>query len=488
MRHLSLRPGTPSHQRAHVRAAAIAALVAASLVGRPALALASVCSAAAFGCPASGTCLVTGTWDIGSGCLIDFGSRAVEIRGTLQAATRSGAFEVRGGSLTLNAGKLKSLGDADEPGGAITVVTPGALVMRGSGPRIDTSGNGGGGDVHVQAASVDLQTGLITADGGADQNCGDGGTVDIVAAGGPSASAITLRATAGGECGGGEVALTGASVTVTGDIAASGGASVSDEAISLTALSGNVAVSGLATLTASGTGQNAGYGADGGQVTLSAPHGNVTLGGTSVVATGKSPYGSGGAVAIEASGNVVVSSRLVLSGGSNGYGGEVAIGAGGTLSVTGDIQVPGGASVPYGQGGLVDLVAGGPATIASTIDATALLGGDIAIQSSGAIDVTGQLTTRGSRDSGGTIELAGCVVTVAGRLDSGGSNGAVGGGIEIDAGEVALQSSAIVQATPCAAGGCVSAVTPSGDVTIDPAATVTPQLVSLVVGGVAVCD
>jgi hypothetical protein len=60
--------------------------------------------------------------------VIDFGTRAVEIRGTHQAAARSGAFEVRSSSLTLNAGKLKSLGHADEPGGAITALTPGAFV------------------------------------------------------------------------------------------------------------------------------------------------------------------------------------------------------------------------------------------------------------------------------------------------------------------------------------------------------------------------
>ena len=486
--HLSIPFYASPRKAARVRAYAVVALVAVVLMGRPGLAFASTCSATAFGCPVSGTCIVTGTWDIGSGCLIDFGTRAVEIRGTLQAAARSGAFEVRSGSLTLNAGKLKSLGDANEPGGAIIVVTPGAFVMRGSGPRIDTSGNGGGGDIQVQAASVDLQTGVIAADGGTDLNCGDGGVITIVATGGSSSSAITLRATAGGECGGGEVALTGAAVTVSGDIDAHGGAWASDQAITVTALSGNITVSGLAALMASGTAQSSGYGADGGQVTLSAPQGNVTLGGASVVATGKSPYGSGGGVTVEASGDVTVSSRLTLSGGSSGYGGEVVIAADGTLSVTGDIQVPGGASVPYGQGGVVDLVAGGQATIASTIDATALLGGDIAIQSSATVDITGQLTTRGSRESGGTIEIAGCVVTVNGRLDSGGSNGAVGGGIELEAGAVALQSSAIVQAAPCAAGGCVNAVTPSGDIVVDPAASVAPQLLSFIVEDVALCD
>ncbi|MBY0275009.1 hypothetical protein K2Z84_06695, partial [Candidatus Binatia bacterium] len=141
---------------------------------------AGTCSASAFSCPASGTCIITGTWNIGSDCVLDFGTKAVELKGTFQAETQTGAFEVRAANLTLNGGKLKSLGDTLAPGGAISVVLTGQFLAKGSGPRIDTSGNSGG-PIRISAATIDLQTGTIVADGGTTEDCGDGGIITLEA-------------------------------------------------------------------------------------------------------------------------------------------------------------------------------------------------------------------------------------------------------------------------------------------------------------------
>jgi hypothetical protein len=478
--------------RATLRGAALRALltlvvVQAAVIASARPSSAATCSAAAFSCPGSGTCIITGTWNIGSGCLLDFGAGAVEIRGTLQADVRSGSFEVRAGTLTLNAGKLKSLGDADEPGGSITALVTGAFVMRGSGPRIDTSGNGGGGGITVTASSVDLQTGVVTADGGGDENCGDGGVVVFEATGGSLASAVTVRAGAGSFCGGGLIGLTGTSVSVSGDVDAHGGAYASDEAISLTATAGNVTVSGTAALSASGTGQSDGYGSDGGQITISAPAGAINLGGSSVSASGKSPYGSGGAVGLYASGNIAISSHLNLPAGSNGFGGEVVAEAGGSLSVTEDINVTGGDSSPYGQGGDVDFYSTGPATVAATIDATALIGGDVGVESESTVTVSGHVTARGSRLDGGGVALAGCGVTVSGTLDAGASNGGPAGDIDIEARTVTLTSVSSVQATPCIEGSCIALTTATGSATIQSGASVAPTPTQIAAPGLPSC-
>ena len=241
---------------------------------------AAVCSASAFPCPPIGTCVVTGGWSIGSNCTIDFGARDVEISGTWTADVLSGSYEIRARDLTLNGGKLRSLGNSTNPGGEIGVVLGGTFKTKGSGPTVDTSGNGGGGLIRVIAAAIDLQTGTIRADGGSDQNCGDGGSIGLEAYDGALTSAINVKSTTGGnDCGGGSIAMTGESISVSGDVDAHGGGWASFEAITLTATATNVTVWSAAELNADGIGQPDGVGADGGQIRISAPLGSISAGG-----------------------------------------------------------------------------------------------------------------------------------------------------------------------------------------------------------------
>jgi hypothetical protein len=451
-------------------------MLAMSSIAWASPASAAICDAAAFSCPNSGTCVITGTWDVGAGCALDFGSRAVEVRGTLQAETRSGAFEIRTGDLTLNGGKLRSLGNTYAPGGAITVVLDGGFTMRGSGPRIDTSGNGGGGPITVSASTIDLQTGVIVADGGTGEDCGQGGLVWLEAFSGPlSASAMIKSTTSGDFCEGGEVALTGASVQISGDVDAHGAAGASDHAIVVVATASDITISGSSVLNASGVGQPFGYGSDGGHVVLDAPLGNVVAAGASITAWGKSPYGSGGAFLVGGQ-DVTISSRVTLQGGSNGVGGEVSVEAYDQLTVDGEIIATGGSSAPDGLGGTVDLLSNGPLIVSSTIDASALTGGAIWAWSNDAgISISGRLIAHGSRWSGGSIELSACTsVGVTGTLDAAGSNGGTGGYIDVEGESIAIGYDAHLLSSPCTTADCISFLTSGTPPTTDPHAEISP--------------
>ena len=95
-------------------------------------AAAAECSASAL-CPGATCAPISGTHNLTPGCILDFGAKAVTLAGVFQADVTGTSFEVRAGSLTLNAGKLRSLGDGTTSGGTITVTLTGALSMTGSG-------------------------------------------------------------------------------------------------------------------------------------------------------------------------------------------------------------------------------------------------------------------------------------------------------------------------------------------------------------------
>jgi len=401
--------------------------------------------------------------------------RDIEITGTWTADALGGAYEIRARDLTLNGGKLRSLGNSTSPGGEIGVVLGGTFKTKGSGPTIDTSGNGGGGLIRVIAAAIDLQTGTIRADGGNDQNCGGGGAIGLEAYGGALSSAITVKSTTGGnQCGGGSITMTGESVAVSGDVDAHGGAWASFEAITLAATETNVTVSSPAELNADGTGQPDGVGADGGQITIAAPLGSISLGASAVTAVGKSPYGAGGGLSLEAGQNIASSSRVTIQSGSNGFGGILSADAGGTLTVTGEIVATGGGSLPDGEGGDVDLSSVGSLLISSVIDASAVTGGRVAASSGGVVSVSGTLDVRGSRYAGGQVELTGCSVQVDGTVDAAASNGGEGGYVSVEAVSISAGSTSHIVATPCLDNDCVAMTTGGNPPGLHPSADISP--------------
>jgi hypothetical protein len=441
----------------------------------PAAARAATCSSTEFTCPPSGTCIITGTWNIGSGCTLDFGTRDVEIRGTFQANVLGGGFEVRAGNLILNGGKLKSLGNTATAGGAIGVSAAGAFITKGSGTVIDTSGNGGGGAFSVVAASIDLQTGIIRADGGTGEDCGDGGPISLQAFAGPLSSAIVVKSTAAGnQCLGGDIALTGDSVAVSGDLDAHGAGAGSSDAIFVFATATDITVSGGAVLNANGTGQADGYGADGGTVAFLAPLGSVHLGGASITAWGKSPYGNGGAFYVDAGADIVVASRVTIQGGVNATGGEVILDARGSLTISQEIDAAGGSADPDGRGGYILIDTLGPLLITADVDVSGLEGGEISAISAANVTVSGDLDAHGSRYSGGVVELAGCAIRIDGTLDTSASSGGAGGSIDLEGTSISTGYDAVLSSSPCEDGDCILLVTPNHNATIDPHTVISP--------------
>jgi hypothetical protein len=447
------------------------------LAALPRFAHAGVCDAAAFSCPATGTCTINGTWNVGSDCVIDFASRGVDLRGTLQAETVGAGFTVRAGSLTLTGGKIRSLGNAVQFGGDIDVQVGGAFSMQGTGPGLETSGNAGGGAIRVSAATINLAAGVIAANGGTGGSCGDAGVIDLDASVGSLVASATVRAsTAGHNCVGGSIFLTGASVTVSGEIDARGGAGASDEAVTVVATAGDIVVTGAARVRADGTGQPDSSGASGGVVALDAPAGSLAFGGASVSVTGKSPDGAGGAVLLAASGNVEVIANVVAYGGTYGTGGGLFVDAGGSLSVAGDLVATGGSSFPDGGGGDVALRASGDVLVASTLDVSAAFGGSAVIVSAQTARVDGTIRARGNRGAGGVVEISACAVTANGSLDVGASNGGIAGGLDLIGNAVTVGATANLLALPCSA-GCTLITTRSGSVSISSQATVSPAAV-----------
>ncbi|HZR79951.1 MAG TPA: hypothetical protein VFD92_02555 [Candidatus Binatia bacterium] len=459
----------------------VGALVATGTVARSHPAAGAVCDAAAFSCPAVGTCVITGTWNVGSNCILGFGARSVEIRGTLQADSLGGSFSVTASNLTLNAGKLKSLGDTSHAGGSIDVDVTGTFAMNGAGPRVDTSGNGGGGGIALRASAIDLANGVITADGGSGDTCGDGGAIEIDARSGPGSISNTVRTTTGSnDCGGGSITIAGASVTVSGALDAHGGASASDDGIFVHATAGDVVFTSTSSVDVSGTGQPDGFGANAGPLLLVADVGNVSMSAAPVALTGRSPDGLGGSIAIEAAGDVSLNSPITLYGGTMGFGGDLVADAGGDLSVAGNVTATGGMTFPYGEGGSVDLSAAGHVSIGATVDVSGATGGFISVDEGALVDVSGVLRARGSRGPGGGIELFGCAVSVGGTLDAGASNGGTAGLVDLTGNSMSIAAGATLTALPCEDGQCTSLTVRTGSPAIDPLATILPAPVVIV--------
>lgn len=425
----------------------------------PASALAAVCSADAFGCPATGICTIAGSWSVGEGCTIDFGLRDVALTGTIQSDALGGTFSLRAGSLALQGGKVKALGDASTRGGAIRLATEREFAMLGSGPTVDAHASAGGGSISIQGRSLTLTTGTVSAQGGAGDACGDGGTVSLAASEGALQLSSTVRVNApGSDCAGGTIDLSGEDVSVAGELDARGGGGGDEEAIHIRATRGDVRFESTAFARADGTGQADGSGSDAGGVELTAA-GDVLLNGGTISATGKAPDGAGGSVALTAEGSVLIASHIVVSGADDGVGGTISANAGGALTVSAALDALGGQGAAFGNGGAIRLVSGGDQSVGATLDVSGAKGGSITVKSAGVAAVSGQASARGTRVRGGVVSLSACTLQLAGKLDSNGTNGATGGFVDLAGSSIDLFASAIVNAAPCNGGGCVTVVT-----------------------------
>jgi cysteine-rich repeat protein len=421
-------------------------------------------------CPSgTGPCNIGKVFQIGDGCTLDFGTRAVTILASGKLDILSNSVSIRAGSFTIvPSGVVEGRGTATTPprdkGGLLTITTTGAVdiqkapttTVRGS---IDVSGNARCGTVTINAGgpitvSGDILTnnlttsagnGIISLRSGGDVTSGPasrieaaggtltaGGYIEILAVG--KADLGTSLVASGGDGGvvdistGGEAIVRGMGAQANGDAGSGGCASV---------FAGTrVQMLGAAILNGTGSSTGSGGGC-GGFIDVEARYGDVTI---SADMKGESggPDGGGGGIGVLARGNIVTGAGTVMSVqgiGTMSCGGEISLES--ELDVTANSELN--ASGGFG-GNLIDILAGRHVTLYGVVDAQARyaggFGGSITIsggdRGQGNVTVNNRVDVRGgSCDDltgcgiGGFTEISGCDITVgsAGNVLAGGPDG-----------------------------------------------------------------
>lgn len=449
------------------------------------------CAAADFGCAPTGTCIITGTHEIGSLCHLDWGTQNIEIRGTLRAENVGDSFSITGGQVLLNGGKVQSVGDVSNQGGDIDITATGRFWMAGSGSRVETGANAGGGSVTITSNDVLIAGGgAIRTDGGDGFGCGSAGDVTMSATGGPmilGGNGSTISAsTPGYDCDGGFVALDAPSLSIQEGIDASGGA---PSGINLFATAGNIVVGSSAFLDARGRGVDEDFGNNGGDIDLYAPAGAINLQGF-LNADGSGPDGGGGDIQVDCSGNITIVDDVGIAGvGTFASGGVIEMATLGDATIGGNIDVSGG---PQGDGGTIDVAADGNIVVSPGVTLTAFGGvfggGFIDLAARADVTIDGDIIGRGgSSGDGGFVDVRGCQVSLSSTIDV--EPGAVGsaGAIDLTGGVLTLTSTARLEAQPCLVGNCNTLRLRSGAPSIDPLAVITPAETLVLDGTLAPC-
>ena len=437
-----------------MRIAIFAAFCLATLLASPQRATAvPACTAndiiaADPGCSAgTGTCTITRTFEIGDGCLLDFGARSVVVATNARIDIGSSNVELQAGSLrvadrgaitstsaTIGLIVIQTLGDvviergvgrgaidlsSNDVTGCIEILAGGSVRIAGNLQAVQSGQAGRGGEITVEAAVdiiLEAQSAVSVA---GDMSNSEGGVISFIAGrdlllgtsldvGGANTGSIDLEA-------GRDIVLAGADLTATRE-AGSGGV--------LTAASGrNITVS--SPVLANGDGPDQAFGGCGGQIELSADFGDIAVN-SRVEAQGASPDGQGGEVSVSTLGSVTVASAASLSARSNGAegcAGDVTVAAGIDVIVAGALTSSGG----FG-GASVDIAAERNVTISGEINATGRsfgsFGGSVTISASdvvpsGRLTLSGRILVAGGPCSdlagcgvAGDADLAGCFVDI----------------------------------------------------------------------------
>ena len=429
----------------------LAACISGALVARAALAQ-TACTAADVmsqdpGCPqGSGACSVTKTFQVGDGCVLDFGARALTISGTLDI--NSGTVTIVAASLTVvPGGFIDGRGNqtAAPDGGMLTIQVTGSLTVqktsRAAG-RLDVSGIDAAGTIVINAGGSVTVAGKLNADNLS--RMGDGGTIRITAAADIISLANSTISASGGDqagFGGGEIDLNAGGKVTLGDAIDVSGSSGGTFNVS----AGDAVAMQMAN--ASGTGD----GGTGGCVEVQAGTSMQILDQVDTSGSASSTNsgaGSGGVVCVEAQfGDLTVANDVLAEGAApDGGGGEIDVAAQGSVAVQPRATVSARSNGGQGCGGMLSIAPNLAFSSAALLDASGGAGG-------GEIDI-----------------CAGTDVTLSGGLDvSGRSTGGAGGQANVEAGAngpgtLLLQSALDVSGgacdmtNGCGAGGCASLV------------------------------
>jgi len=449
------------------RALAIPACTAADII------------AADPGCAAGpATCTITRTYEIGEGCPLDFGSRAVTIAPTGKIDIGTSNVEILAGSLFIASRgqitssatqigfvRIETLGDltierlpgqgsirainlsANDIAGCIDIVVGGSLRLAGDIAADQTGTFGRGGEILIEAA-VDVimeTTATLSVEGSPIGS--EGGSIGIIAGRDFIAKReTTLGATidAGG-AGTGSVDIEASRNVVVAGIDLEARQEANGGGVLTVVAGADLTVAG--NLNADGDGPFEAFGGCGGQIDLSADFGDVQIN-ANILARGGTPDGQGGEVSISTLGSVNVASNATVSArgqGAEACGGDVAIAADIDVVVAGKLEANGG----FG-GANIDIGAGRDLTFSGTADVRGTtagsFGGSITATASdvpsGVLTLSGLLDIRG----GGCTDLLGCGVagdvdlsacflniTTSGRIAGGSPDG---GTVDLTANEV----------------------------------------------------
>jgi cysteine-rich repeat protein len=326
-------------------------------------------------------------------------------------------------------------------------------------------GGGSGGCIEVQAAGdvrITRAAAELNADGGPPD--GDGGEIDITSLNGVVVLQGTARASVEGEqSNGGAVTIEARNdATIGGSIVCTAGDGGGGD-VSIASTAASVAIGGSATIDVSSTIGGAGGGIDVESGVGTGPH-TITVEGR-LSADGGSSGGAGGGIDLTGGDSVRIAPTAIVRAAGGGGGG-----GGGTLSVRvdpgialieGEMTATG--SSPNGAGGVIAIDAVGRVNIADAMDARGGgVGGQIGIATdTGPVDIVGDLTASSSGASGGSIEVtAQGNVRLSSRMITDG-NATPGGRIEVVGCEVTLCG---LDSPTCPTGGVgvMSSLGPTG--------------------------
>jgi hypothetical protein len=424
------------------------------------------------GCPASGACNITKSFEIADGCVLNFGTRAVTVTNSGELIINASLVTLNSGNFTVAPGGLVDGRTANVGGFFVVAATGNIDVQRTSAiGKILVNGNSSGGTVVLGATGNVTIAGQVISNAGGAAN-GSGGSVRAQAGGNIVTTSVGEVDVHGGDLGcGGEVDfVAGGSVDIGNliDVTGGDGGAVNIQAGGLAIIRDFVKVNGQGdagsggcidvagrsvelngALQSTGNGSTIGSGGGcGGEVYVEAQFGNAILR-SDVDVTSGGPDGGAGTIEFFVTGNIDVQSTAQLIAEGNGgqsCGGEVILDAKGTVTVNGPIKASGGDS-----GGCVEIDAGKGITVNQTIDAqgrsAGSFGGSVTIE--GAIEGSAPVTINALIDAdgavcdefgfcslGGDADIAGCDVTLGALstvdVNSPGSGG-VGGSVFLTA-------------------------------------------------------
>jgi cysteine-rich repeat protein len=436
--------------------ALVAVVPQLALPATPATTANDVCGAAAD------PCIVSTDFTVTPGATLDFGSRAVDVKGT-------GSLNVTGGSMTILAGSLRLEPGAALNGSATATVSP-VIVVRSLGTirveatttskaKIDVTGSAQGGDIDLAAAGDILIDGNVLSKGtfatGVGGNislrgvcldgilmgspceadvpsCGDlvthgtcgsgnhvvngsinasgndqGGFVAITAAIGSVTLAGSGVNASGGEDGGGEIdVLAGSALTTSAPVNVNGGG-LSGDGGTVSLISGGPLVVGDS-ITGQAAGSTIEGGGTGADITITSFGSSVRIN-ADIDGDSGSPDGSAGSLDLNAATDFIQSAAALISLAGRGVdstGGDFSPSAAGNMTL-GPVDVSGAS----GGGGSISATAGRILSILGEVDGDG--GGDLEFAAGGPLVVGAEVHDDAYQNQvGGLIMMMGCDVTV----------------------------------------------------------------------------